>query len=66
MKQKVLICGATGFVGRNMLESFIKNDAEREMIGHIRIAMEKVHSINGISIPELDLVNQRLMKYFGD
>mgnify|MGYP003115707881 FL=1 len=26
MKQKVLICGATGFVGRNMLESFIKND----------------------------------------
>jgi GDP-L-fucose synthase len=26
MKQKILICGATGFIGRNMLESFIKND----------------------------------------
>ena len=26
MKQKILICGATGFIGRNMLESFIQND----------------------------------------
>ena len=26
MKQKILICGATGFIGRNMLESFIRND----------------------------------------
>ena len=26
MKQKVLICGATGFLGRNLLESFSKND----------------------------------------
>ena len=26
MKQKVLICGATGFLGRNLLESFIEND----------------------------------------
>jgi len=27
MKQKVLICGATGFVGRNLLDSFIQNEA---------------------------------------
>jgi nucleoside-diphosphate-sugar epimerase len=27
MKQKVLICGATGFLGRNLLESFSKNDS---------------------------------------
>ena len=26
MKKKILICGATGFIGRNMLEHFIKND----------------------------------------
>ena len=26
MKQKILICGATGFVGRNLLESFINNE----------------------------------------
>ena len=26
MKQKILICGATGFIGRNMLESFVQND----------------------------------------
>ena len=26
MKQKILICGATGFLGRNLLESFSKND----------------------------------------
>jgi len=26
MKQKVLICGATGFIGRNMLEHFAKQD----------------------------------------
>ena len=26
MKQKVLICGATGFLGRNILESFIGNE----------------------------------------
>ena len=26
MKQKILICGATGFIGRNILESFIRND----------------------------------------
>ena len=26
MKQKILICGATGFLGRNILESFVQND----------------------------------------
>ena len=26
MKQKILICGATGFIGRNILESFIGNE----------------------------------------
>ena len=27
MKQKILICGATGFLGRNILESFIGNES---------------------------------------
>ena len=26
MKQKMLLCGATGFIGRNMLDSFVQND----------------------------------------
>ena len=50
MKKKILICGATGFIGRNILEDFSRNDGVEEIeafehsvvvFGHMKYAKNK-------------------------
>ena len=49
------------------IESYIKRDDEREILSYIRIAMRHADNIvKGKGIPELNLVYQKLKKYFGD
>ena len=54
VKQKILICGSTGFIGRNIAESFAENDdfevygtyLRSEPLNHHNIRMIKVDLTN--------------------
>ena len=49
------------------IESFIKNDEEREMLGYVKNAMLQLSlSNNDNSIILLNIAYERLKKYFGD
>ena len=72
--KKVLICGATGFVGRNMLDSFIKNDnydvravwnkrtdlteVYREGVEWVHADLTKKHDVKDVFNGGIDIVLQ--------
>jgi len=65
MKQKILICGATGFLGRNMLDSFIDNhNYEIRAVWHKKPSL--IESYPGVEWIRADLTNtkdvQRVVK----
>ena len=58
MKQKVLICGATGFLGRSLLESFIENDNY-----DIRAVWHKPTDLTDTYHDDVEWVHADLTKY---
>ncbi|MDD5070027.1 MAG: NAD-dependent epimerase/dehydratase family protein [Candidatus Omnitrophica bacterium] len=54
MKKKVLICGATGFIGRNLVEHFAKNDSYQVFATHLK---RDPYSLSNVTFLRADLTN---------